>query len=101
MDITFNTNRQFKSSESLNDKFTTKIKRKLDNYSFISSIRVNLKKENDLHLASLSLNLKKGEPIFAESDSEKGLTQAFDLTMDKVLKQIEKYKEVHYHNKAK
>ena len=99
MDITFNTNGDFKFSEDLSDKFKSKISKKLGNYTFISSVRVNLRKENDLHLASLSLNLKKGEPIFADSETDKGLTQAFDSTMDKVLKQIEKYKDVHYHSK--
>lgn len=99
MDINFNSNRQFEFSDELSERLSSKIENKLKKYSFVSTVQANLRMENNAHSVSLNLHLKNAEPVFAETTSDKGLIQAFDMTMEKVLRQIEKYKEKHYHSR--
>ena len=77
--------------------YTEKLTKKLGQYDFVKSIDVKVKSDKDLKIVSLQLKPEKGKMIYASGSNERE-NLAFNQALKNMKTQIEKYKEVHYHN---
>ena len=88
----------FSPSESLNSQIENKMERAFKRYSYIHEAQVFLRaqgNENEgRHVMEIRVALPHGE-LFAES-REKTMRNALDRNMDKLKRQLEKYKEKAY-----
>jgi len=82
-----------KVEETLLDKY--------GNYPFITSMFLQLSKNENNHKVTLRLHLKNSSPIFAEASFEKKLNIALKNAITKVNRQLEKYKQLHYKSLSK
>ena len=97
MDIVIRTI-NFKSFQSLEEFAIRHLEKHFGRYSFISSGKLFLKKNESgipSYNAKLAMRLKKGGEIFAEASADK-YDKALLLITGKIKRQINKYKNAHY-----
>jgi len=100
MDIKINV-KGYEQKEAIIDKKTDQLSNKFGTYNFITTVVGNLTQAENKHTISLEMHLKKGNPIFAEAKSDISSLRAFNAAIQKIEKQIEKYKEVHYKSSSR
>lgn len=100
MDVKINV-KGYEQKEAIIDKKTNQLSNKFGIYNFITTVVGNLTQVENNHTISLEMHLKKGNPIFAEAKSDVSSLRAFNAAVEKIEKQIEKYKEIHYKSSSR
>lgn len=94
MDIKINA-KDHPNQEKLSEFYTNKLQKKFGNYPFISTMKVDIKADKNQCRVGLTVIPHNGNMMYADNTDHSEHT-AFTEAMNKIKRQIEKYKQVHY-----
>lgn len=99
MDIKINA-KDHPNQIKLSEFYTQKLNNKFSSYPFITTMKVDVNKEKEQYKISLTAIPTNGNMMYANC-FDRSEHIAFTKAMQKIKRQMEKYKESHYHSSTK
>ena len=85
------------NQEELHLYYRDKLNREYGSYTFIASMKLLINKEKNNIIVSINVDCKGNKDLFAKAESANEKT-AFIECVNKINRQVEKYKQVTYHH---